>query len=286
MNNGDDTEYFIKKGYRVIAIEANPELCKEAAAHFRAEIAGGLLKILNIGVGKEEGILDFYIDTQQSTTSTFAPQPNEGGRYRIMPVAVKRLSGIIMEEGMPDLLKVDVEGLDYDVLEDLYKRGIQPVYLSAEAHTIDVFCMLVCMGYDQFKVMDSGNVGRDFAAAEIHSLDGKTLTHHFKYNSSGPFGDDFPAAWQGKVETIRHLATLDTTWRDIHARNTKALYAEAARKAGVQNPAAEIKLAYGYWRRYPDVAGHDYYGEFGTLGYEGARRHFIDHGRTEGRRLE
>jgi hypothetical protein len=47
MNNGDDTAYYLSRGFRTVAIEANPELVKYAKARFAREIASGRLIILN-----------------------------------------------------------------------------------------------------------------------------------------------------------------------------------------------------------------------------------------------
>lgn len=50
------------------------------------------------------------------------------------------------------------------------------------------------------------------------------------------------------------------------------------------DPSAEEAEAKAYWGRYPDVAANDYYGPGGPLGLLGARQHYRDHGRREGRR--
>ena len=39
LHKGEDTEYYLKKGFRVIAIEANPQLISECKARFREAIA-------------------------------------------------------------------------------------------------------------------------------------------------------------------------------------------------------------------------------------------------------
>lgn len=38
MNNGDDTAYYLWRGFRVVAIEATPELVATAANRFRCEM--------------------------------------------------------------------------------------------------------------------------------------------------------------------------------------------------------------------------------------------------------
>lgn len=53
-------------------------------------------------------------------------------------------------------------------------------------------------------------------------------------------------------------------------------------QSGDQDP-AELALARAYWNRYPDVAGHSYFGENGVLGADGARTHYLLHGKSEGR---
>lgn len=45
----------------------------------------------------------------------------------------------------------------------------------------------------------------------------------------------------------------------------------------------ERKLAEAYWRRYRDVAQDSYYGRQGPMGIFGAREHYQQHGRREGR---
>jgi FkbM family methyltransferase len=284
MNNGDDTDYYLRKGYHVIGIEANPELCVTVSNRFAEEIRKGLLTLLNVGVARQDDVLDFYLDTWAHTTSTFVPQPNHHNRYRVIPVTVQRLSSIIVEYGVPDLLKLDVEGLDFPVLQDLYANEIRVRFISAEAHTIDVFCMLVCMGYDQFKVIDSGRVAADFPAHPVTALDGHTFVHQFENNSSGPFGDDLPSPWQDKNATMAKLATFKETWRDVQAKNNRQVLLHEARLANISNPECEVEKAYSYWRRYPDVANDSHYGRFGDLGVAGARRHFEEHGRKESKR--
>jgi len=39
MNNGDDSAYYLSLGFRVVAIEANPELVEQAKLRFAREIA-------------------------------------------------------------------------------------------------------------------------------------------------------------------------------------------------------------------------------------------------------
>ena len=47
--------------------------------------------------------------------------------------------------------------------------------------------------------------------------------------------------------------------------------------------AEEIEMANAYWQRYPDVGQDSYFGRNGVMGIRGARAHYQQHGRHEGR---
>jgi hypothetical protein len=61
MNNGDDTAYYLWRGFRVLAIEANPDLVPKAATRFAREIRTARLTILNVGIAGEESVRSFWI---------------------------------------------------------------------------------------------------------------------------------------------------------------------------------------------------------------------------------
>ncbi len=61
MNNGDDTAYYLAKGFRVVAIEADPFLVQDVSPRFQQEITAGRLTILNVGVSDAEGTFPFYV---------------------------------------------------------------------------------------------------------------------------------------------------------------------------------------------------------------------------------
>jgi hypothetical protein len=66
MNNGDDTAYYLRRGFRVVAIEADPRLAKSAAERFGTQISSGQLRILNIGIAKKASCLFGSVRPTQS----------------------------------------------------------------------------------------------------------------------------------------------------------------------------------------------------------------------------
>ena len=64
MHRGEDTAYYLHKGFRVVGVEANPAMAGHLRSRFRLEIASGALQLLEIGVAEIEGELDSGSATQ------------------------------------------------------------------------------------------------------------------------------------------------------------------------------------------------------------------------------
>ena len=48
-------------------------------------------------------------------------------------------------------MKIDIEGFDFNALDSLDRARLIPAHISSEAHTVDVPCKLVAMGYTRFR---------------------------------------------------------------------------------------------------------------------------------------
>jgi FkbM family methyltransferase len=217
MHNGDDSEYYLAKGYRVIGIEANTALCKRCEERFHTEIASGLMTILNVGVGERSEVTTFNINLREDAVSTFRPVDAGADGWQHVDIEVRTLSSIIMRHGFPKGIKIDVEHYDHVVLLDLFKAGLRPRYISAEVHTIDVYCALVCMGYDIFKIVEGVKIPTLYSNLPVRSLSGESFTFGFSKLSSGPFCEDVPESWQDKNEVLRNLLSIGLGWVDLHA---------------------------------------------------------------------
>lgn len=60
-------------------------------------------------------------------------------------------------------------------------------------------------------------------------------------------------------------------------------YVENYLRNHAPNMVEEQLLAETYWKRYPDVGQDSHFGKNGTMGIFGARAHFDQHGKREGR---
>jgi FkbM family methyltransferase len=218
MNNGDDCEYYLAKGYRVIGIEAEPKLCAQAMQRFSSEIAAGRLKIVNTAIGDTNGTSNFFVNAKEPVWSTLTAQDTSDGEWRAIPVPICRLSSLINEYGYPYYIKIDIEGYDPVALQDLYEQHIIPSFISAECHQIEVLCRLAAMGYRKFKLIACHQIDADYHDHTITTRDGSILKFSFKYHSSGPFGTDIPGPWVCLEDAIRLWLERDPSgWYDFHA---------------------------------------------------------------------
>lgn len=223
LHNGDDAAYYLKKGFDVIGIDAHAGLCRSCTERFRDEIAAGRMRVLNVGVGATEGSMEFFRNETEDAVSTFFPDYWERGDWTpardwsSAAVNVRKFSSIVREYGEPYFVKIDVEFVDHLVLLDLFAEGIFPKYISAEAQLIDVYCALVSMGYESFKIVRGMNIPTEFADCPVRSLDGSLVPHEFSRCSSGPFADDLPGEWMNKKEALERLLDGGLGWVDLHA---------------------------------------------------------------------
>jgi len=219
-NRGDNIPYYSKKADLVIAVEANPTLCKEIEARFAAEIAAERLRVENcviVGEGAAAEV-SFYLHKRHHVLGQF-PRPDESviGDYDELVLPAKSISEIVRTHGKPAYIKIDIEHSEEAVLTELFRGGVRPPYISAESHSIRVFALLAGMGeYRAFKLVEGETVAKDYKNASIQMSGGRE-SYSFPEHSAGPFGDDVAGEWMNADDLFEVLAERGMGWRDIHA---------------------------------------------------------------------
>jgi len=121
-NVGNRVAIFLDLGARVVAIEPQSKCVRILTEKFNNKI-----NIVQKGVGAEEEIKQFYI-ASNSTLSTFDAKwieevkenRFEGNSWNeIQTVPVTTLDKIIDKYGIPNFIKIDVEGFELEVLKGL-----------------------------------------------------------------------------------------------------------------------------------------------------------------------
>jgi FkbM family methyltransferase len=130
-----NTALFYERGARGINIEANPLLIDNFNRERPYDIN------LNIGVSNEIGAIDFFI-MEDSTLSTFSKSESEkmvslGKALRetrtIPTTTIFEIIRTYHNGISPDLMSLDIEGLDYIILKDINFQKIAPKVICVEA---------------------------------------------------------------------------------------------------------------------------------------------------------
>ena len=218
-NNGDDIPYYLLKADVVVAVEANPALCQLIHERFLPQIKQGRVIIENCVItSQNNGVdVDFYIHKKSHVLSQF-PKPNlkQIDNFEKVSLPSKTVKRIISDHGNPFYIKIDIEHYDSEILRALWHENIFPPYISAESHSIEVFSLLVSMGYSGFKLVDGATVSKSYSNREIKCAQG-TLVYSFPHHAAGPFGNDVDGEWM-TADSFFHLLALEGLgWKDIHA---------------------------------------------------------------------
>ncbi len=163
-------------GCKGICVEANPDVFPLLEYARPNDIN------INVGVGVVEGELPFYIYDQFSGLNTFckeeADQWFNEKEHRILKLPVVTLPSLIEKycpDGFPDFLDIDIEGLDYEVIEACDFSCDGPKVICAEVRTKDVKkfdAMLAAKGYFRFCRIAANNiyVHKRYSNATIYEI--------------------------------------------------------------------------------------------------------------------
>lgn len=194
---GEDTEFYLKRGFRVVAVEANPDLCERGRAKFESAVRSGQLTIVNKAISDKPGKTTFFRNERRSEWGTIDPAwaaRNARLGYHSDEITVEAITmaDLLAEYGVPHFAKVDIEGFDMVAVQGLAEASERPTYISVEAekdsfkalrHEFDV---LASLGYDQFKVVSQSRVLRQRP---------RGVDHRFILGASGQFGEEAPGPW-------------------------------------------------------------------------------------------
>jgi FkbM family methyltransferase len=251
-NDGTDTVYYLSKGFRVVAIEANPILCSNLKQKFQSQISSGSLALLDLGISDVPGEAPFWVSELFSEWSSFKREVagREGTAHHSVMVRTTTLADVFDQYGVPFYLKIDIDGLDHLCLSAIDPADA-PRYVSVEMNHGDGdndINTLKNKGYKQFKIISQvtranpiillswlshGATPRNRIRIQHYDrlFRGKTKDGQwaFPQNSSGAFGEDTPGRWLSYSQCLsawKQLHAMDAfflhggsaEWFDVHAR--------------------------------------------------------------------
>lgn len=208
MHDGQDTAFYLQKGFRVVAVEANPSLMADAAKRFAREIADDRLILVNRAISHDETALDFYVNRQNSKWSSLDHGWGSRGikGFDKITVTGRRLEDIVAEHGVPYYLKIDIEGADMVALQAVARFGALPKFASVEGGGENFLRVFRDLGYDRFCPVDQSRVPEMRLGRPAR--EGRFADYRFPMGASGPFGHEVDGPWMTFDEAVEERAAF------------------------------------------------------------------------------
>lgn len=102
MHRGEDTAHYLERGFRVVGVEANPELVDVVKDRFAEAIAAGRLTVVGAAVSERSDTVQFSVSDEKtdwgSLDSGFIARNKAlGTRYRTIDVPAVRFADLLRE---------------------------------------------------------------------------------------------------------------------------------------------------------------------------------------------
>jgi FkbM family methyltransferase len=206
LHKGEDTNFYLRKGYKVVAFEASPDLVESCKKRFKVEIAEGRLHIVEGAITAEPGPgpIRFYKNAKATVFGTIRADWNTrnetiGSGGEVIEVSRVNIAACLEEFGVPHFMKIDIEGADTVVLNALKGFAERPAYVSIESNKVDLnevqkeLDVLSALGYARFLAVQQAEVPK--RRLTTTDINGKEFTFVFEKHASGPFGEDLRQPW-------------------------------------------------------------------------------------------
>jgi FkbM family methyltransferase len=219
MHRGEDTQFYLRKGFRVVAFEADPEHVNFCRTRFAEPINQKQLKIVEGAITElpmfeaSRQKVSFYRNERVSVWGTICPEwvkRNEqfGASSRIIEVNAVNFEDAIQEHGMPHYMKVDIEGSDMICLNALRKFRELPDYISIESDKTSFsnigreIDLLAYLGYNSFQTVEQSGIPMS-QSPPFPPRESGYVAQVFEEGSSGLFGAELEDNWKSKQQILR-----------------------------------------------------------------------------------
>lgn len=213
MHKGEDTNYYLARGFRVVGVEADPDLLQNCRARFTDAIAEGRLFLHHGAIIEDDGAesVRFYKNPHNTVWGTVVPawaarNAGLGAASVEIEVPVVDFPGLLARYGCPHYLKIDIEGMDRVCLAKLLGTPHRPKFVSIESEKVN-YCDLVKefdlfrdLGYRRFYIQQQSDIASRKVPPE--SSEGRFVDYRFESGSTGPFGTDLGGDWLTRKQAL------------------------------------------------------------------------------------
>jgi FkbM family methyltransferase len=219
MHKGEDTEFYLQKGFRVVAFEADPDLaclCRNRLEEFidrgrLTVVEGAIVNPDSIQAGQKKA--RFHRNNDLSVWGTAcADWAERNERLRtsnsVLEVDAIDFASVMQQHGVPHYMKIDIEGLDMICVNALRLFRERPDYISIESDKTSIanikreIDVLVDLGYDSFQAVEQSAIPHT-QSPPFPAREGVYVAQRFEPGSSGLFGSELGGAWKSKHEILR-----------------------------------------------------------------------------------
>lgn len=232
MHDGKDLFYYAKRGYNVIAFEANPEMCSMVAA--RLSETDVTADVRNLAISDTPGEATFFVNRFNTTWSSLDKElgNRREGSYEITVQTCNLIDELSDVADQLYYVKIDIEGFDEIALGQVMNLDGFVPYISVENGSSRMLETLYDAGYSGFKFSNQRYVHTQ--KIPQNSPHGAQVEHTFIRSASGMFGEDLEGRWFTHDEAKRIITGLDLArnecpgnlwadaigWFDLHAKHS------------------------------------------------------------------
>lgn len=211
VHKGEDSEFYLAKGFRVVGVEADPELAAALRRKFASEITAGRYILVQKAIAQRANeSITFYSNPQNSVWGTISPEWAARNREQYateshaITVQTTTFSDLVAQYGKPYYVKIDIEGADMLCLAQIGELPMEqrPQYISIESSMISLdeinaeLSMFEKLGYHNFKVVPQHDV--HYQKPVSPPREGNFIGRKPRRDSSGHFGEEAPGNWMSQ----------------------------------------------------------------------------------------
>ena len=235
LHKGLDANFYLRKGFQVVGLEAVQELCEKSLEMNREFKLLGKFSVINKALySTSGGTVEFFVNADKDDWGSLFQHAAEKGAGSAIKITVPTitLDELVRTYGIPYYMKCDIEGGDTIVADQLVGLRERPEFVSLEATKADDIAKLHCCGYDRYQLVNQ--YINQFTRAPNPPREGTYVEGNFNHEMSGLFGKELePNQWVSFTEVTRQFldwydlrsrnANLALGWLDVHACNAKSL---------------------------------------------------------------
>ncbi|MCE9601088.1 MAG: FkbM family methyltransferase [Gemmatimonadetes bacterium] len=212
-HRGEDAEFYLRKGFRVVAIEADPDLALACRRRLREFLDAGRLTIIEGAIVEPHALaagqrtVRFYKNDANPVWGTVRAEWAErnerlGALSQPIDVPVLDLHDVLRTHGVPHYMKIDIEGVDLVCVRALGRFRERPDFVSLESDKTSFTGVarevgaLAALGYDAFQAVEQSAVPMQVPPSPAR--EGTHVAHRFSEGESGLFGEELPDAWRSR----------------------------------------------------------------------------------------